>query len=86
MNEFKCLQSLCGLSNREAAEYLDVAERTVENWRAGKNQYSNRIIVELCDLWSKIKKGQLDIDQTGPKKQFIGLKVYKKYKKNHDIL
>lgn len=36
MTPFAALQSLCGLSNREAADFLGVREKTVDDWRSGR--------------------------------------------------
>jgi hypothetical protein len=59
MTPFSALQSLCGLSNREAADYLNVPESTVEKWRKPPSSPSARnappgVLAELSDLWAEI--------------------------------
>lgn len=54
MTPFAALQSLCGLSNREAAEFLQVTEDTVKSWRTGRRSAPDGAITELLELWTAI--------------------------------
>lgn len=54
MTPYAALQSLCGLSNREAAEYLAVAEDTVKSWRTGRRSVPDGALSDLLDLWGAI--------------------------------
>ena len=52
---FALLQQACGLSNREAAEFLSVPVNTVEGWRMGRRTCPSGAIDELRSLFSKIE-------------------------------
>lgn len=54
MTPFASLQSLCGLANREAADFLEVTEDTVNSWRAGRRNAPEGALKELLDLWTAI--------------------------------
>ncbi len=56
MTPFAALQSLCGLSNREAAEFLGTQERYVERLRSGARggRAGSDYLSRLHDLWSAI--------------------------------
>lgn len=46
----------CGLSHREAAEFLDVRIDTVKSWSAGRNPTPEGAIDSLRDLHKKIER------------------------------
>jgi len=48
------LCQLCGLSHREAAEYLGVSHDTVKAWSSGRNPTPKRALNQLADLSGKI--------------------------------
>jgi len=51
---FSLLSQTCGLSHREAAEWLGVRLDTVKSWSAGRNGTPDRVINNLVDLAAKI--------------------------------
>lgn len=55
MTPFSALQSLCGLSTREAATYLGVAEKTVEDWRRGRRTAGPDMLAALLTLHAAIE-------------------------------
>lgn len=50
MTPFAALQSVSGLSNREAAAYLTVSERTIEDWRTGRKRPAPGPLAEMAAL------------------------------------
>ncbi len=44
----------CGLSIREAAEFLNVRDDTIKSWRSGRNPTPPKVIGELQALYLKI--------------------------------
>lgn len=54
MNLFVSFQSLCGLSNREAAAYLGVMESAVEKFRRGAKTAPIGTLRDLQQLWTVI--------------------------------
>ena len=59
MTPFAALQSLCGLSNREAADYLSISESAVEKYRRGAKTPARGHLSELHDLWSVIDEAAM---------------------------
>ena len=57
---YSAIQSLCGLSNREAAEFHGVAEITVKSWRSGKRPAPDGALGELLDLWTAIDNAAVE--------------------------
>ncbi len=51
MTLFSAALRLLGLSQAEAAEYLDVRPDTVKSWSAGRNRVPEGIWEELRALW-----------------------------------
>lgn len=65
MTPFSALQSLCGLSNREAAAYLNVSESAVERWNRAAGVKSARpapqgALDDLLNLWTLIDNAAVD--------------------------
>ena len=56
MTTFKAAIAMCGLSQREAAEFLGVAFDTVKKWCNGTNQPPFGAWVMLADLWMQIQE------------------------------
>lgn len=60
MTPFSALQSLCGLSNREAAAYLDMTESAVEKFRRGNREAPSGVLRDLQQLWTVIDTAAVD--------------------------
>jgi hypothetical protein len=56
MTAFATLMQRCGLSQREAAELLEVRLDTVKSWSSGRNPVRLAIINELRELYRKIER------------------------------
>jgi hypothetical protein len=54
MTLFSLLCSVCGLSHREAADFLGVRLDTVKSWSAGRNRAPDGVLDALADLAAKI--------------------------------
>jgi plasmid maintenance system antidote protein VapI len=52
---FAVLAERCGLSQREAAEFLKVRIDTVKSWCAGRNVTKPTVLAELRELYAKIQ-------------------------------
>lgn len=55
MSTFKSALSSCGLSRPEAAEYLGVAEVTIDKWAQGRRTVPNGVWQMLADLLVRIQ-------------------------------
>lgn len=78
MTPFSALQSLCGLSNREAAEFLGTSEDQVNKLRSGARgaRAGREYLTLLQSLWTVIETAAVDaaeaigragvVDQPGP--------------------
>lgn len=55
MSMFKAALGLCGLSIREAADYLDVSMDTVKHWSAGRRPVPAGVWEMLADLFERIQ-------------------------------
>lgn len=53
---FELLVSRCGLSQREAAEYLGVRIDTVKSWASGRRQPQDAVLGDLARLAEKIAR------------------------------
>ncbi|BCI68044.1 hypothetical protein [Acetobacter aceti] len=79
MTAFSCLTAACGLSNREAAEFLKVSLKSVEAWKSPDNKRNagDGVINELKDLWKSLFNSALEaaqkIDQAEQKHIEVGL-------------
>jgi len=51
---FSLLRQVCGLSQREAADFLDARLDTVKSWSAGRNPTPPGVIDALADLANRI--------------------------------
>lgn len=60
MTPFAALQSLCGLSNREAAEFLSTKESYVEKMRSGAKRAGREYLSSLQELWTGIETAAVD--------------------------
>lgn len=60
MTPFAALQSLCGLSNREAADYLGTKESYIEKMRSGAKRAGRKYLTRLHDLWTEIETAAAD--------------------------
>lgn len=54
--EFSLLTQACGLSHREAAEFLGVRIDTVKSWSAGRNPAPDGVLDELRGLAARIDR------------------------------
>lgn len=54
LTTFKLLSNLCGLSLREATDFLDVRHDTVTSWSCGRRHAPEPVISELVKLANKI--------------------------------
>lgn len=52
---FSLLVNRCGLSTREAAEFLDARVDTVKSWSSGRNKCPAGVIDQLRDLYASIE-------------------------------
>ena len=52
---FAVLAERCGLSQREAAEFLKVRIDTIKSWCAGRNVAKPAVLAELRELYAKIQ-------------------------------
>jgi len=52
---FSVLAERCGLSQREAAEFLKVRIDTVKSWSAGRNAVKPEVLAELRRLYANIQ-------------------------------
>jgi hypothetical protein len=57
---FSALMQRCGLSQREAAEFLDVRLDTVKSWCSGRNPTRHLILAELRQLYRKVERAGRD--------------------------
>src|SRR5579885_1739692 len=55
MTTFALLCDRCGLSHREAAEFLRVRRDTIKSWSSGRNPVPDGVIDQLRDLYSQIE-------------------------------
>ena len=62
MTPFAALQSLCGLSNREAADFLGTTENNVNKLRSGArgSRAGRDYLARLQDLWTAIDQAAVD--------------------------
>lgn len=60
MTPFSALQSLCGLSNREAAAFLGMTESAVEKFRRGAKKAPAGALRDLRALWTVIDLAAVD--------------------------
>jgi hypothetical protein len=58
---FSALLERCGLSQREAAEFLKVRIDTVKSWSSGRNPVKPSIIIELRALYRDIERAGEDL-------------------------
>lgn len=55
MSSFKSSISVCGLSQREAAEFLDVSIDTVKSWCSGRSNPPAGVWMMLASLFEQIQ-------------------------------
>lgn len=55
MTIFKSAIAICGLSQRDAAEFLDVSVDTVKSWSAGRNPVPDGVWWELSLLYADMR-------------------------------
>ncbi|MGB1215733.1 MAG: helix-turn-helix domain-containing protein [Pikeienuella sp.] len=55
MTTFKSALSICGLSQPQAADFLDVALPTVKAWAQGKRSVPGGVWDMLADLYARIE-------------------------------
>jgi ribosome-binding protein aMBF1 (putative translation factor) len=56
-NKYWILQKDCGLSNQQAADYLEMGISTIKRYRNGKKTPPISVIRDLTALSKKVKKG-----------------------------
>ena len=52
---FALLIQLCGLSSREAADFLGVRDDTARNWRTGRDAAPEGVLRELAEMVGRIE-------------------------------
>lgn len=55
MTTFKYILMQCGLSHREAAQFLNVADETINSWSSGRRNPPEGVFHELAALQEKIR-------------------------------
>ena len=55
MSTFKSALSVCGLSQRQAAEYLGVSIQSVKHWSSGRTQPPGGVWEALADLLERVQ-------------------------------
>ena len=62
MTPFAALQALCGLSNREAADFLGTSENNVNKLRSGARgaRAGRDYLTRLQELWTEIDQAAVD--------------------------
>jgi len=60
-SQFKLLKDLVGLSNQEAADFLDARIDTVKSWSSGRHDPPPAVLSELLTLWDQM---QITVDDT----------------------
>jgi len=60
---FAVLTERCGLSQREAAEFLKVRIDTVKSWSAGRNVAKPEVLAELRSLYANIQAASEELAQ-----------------------
>jgi len=60
---FAVLVERCGLSQREAAEFLKVRIDTVKSWSAGRNVAKPEVLAELRGLYANIQAASEELAQ-----------------------
>lgn len=64
MTTFACALQICGLSQKEAADYFDVRIDTVKSWSAGRNAVPAGVWDMLAGLWRRIEDAADDASLT----------------------
>jgi len=54
--DFALLLARCGLTNVDAAAWLNVSVGTVDNWTAGRRKASATAVMALCALYREIER------------------------------
>lgn len=55
MTTFKSAISLCGLSQQEAADFLQVNINTIKSWSSGRANPPRGVWLQLASLWRQIE-------------------------------
>lgn len=55
MATFKSALAICGLSQKQAADYLDVSLQTVKHWTSGRNRPPEGVWLMLGELFERIQ-------------------------------
>ena len=55
MKTFKHAIAICGLSQSEAATFLDVSLQTVKHWSSGRNRVPGGVWEMLADLFQRVQ-------------------------------
>ncbi len=71
MTPFAALQSLCGLSNREAAAFLNMTESAVEKFRRGNREAPSGVLRDLQELWTLIDQAAVDAAEAIGREGFL---------------
>lgn len=56
MTTFKSSLAICGLSQKQAADFLDVGLQTVKHWSSGRNNVPGGVWEMLSDLYARIER------------------------------
>tara|TARA_R100001086_G_scaffold187482_1_gene105569 strand:- start:142 stop:462 length:321 start_codon:yes stop_codon:yes gene_type:complete len=71
MTTFKSALAICGLSQQQAADYLDVSLQTVKHWSGGRNNVPEGVWVMLADLYQRIEAAAdfaaVELDRIDPR-------------------
>lgn len=54
MSVFSAALGLCGLTNSEAAAFLDTSESTVKHWSAGRRPVPEGVWIALAQLYDQV--------------------------------
>ena len=72
MTTLKSALAICGLSQTEAARYLNVSLQTVKHWSSGRTRPRAGVWMELADLYAQITEaadfaaGHIEIEGVDP--------------------
>lgn len=58
---FSLLAGRCGLSHREAADFLNARIDTVKSWASGRNRAPDGVIAELRGLYRRIERAAAEV-------------------------
>ena len=77
-NAFKASLAICGLTQSEAAAYLEVSLQSIKHWSSGKTSPPSGVWEELASLWEEIQQeaASIDVDLADVNPRDWGNQVY----------